>query len=237
MRGGYFLVYRKMFDPSHDLHPSSTGEPACSGFAWLDLISMARFEDGDDLKRGQLYGSARTLAKRWNWTRMKAARWLGRKRDANRIKLGTQAGRKASVITICNYDSYQVAPLELGTQAGRKSVDARSKSGTRRKNKEGLEEYTCDFDVVWKAWKGRPNNPKKPALAAYARLRDSGVGADELLKAVTRYWRYCKQRGILGSDKMMMAQTFFGPNERWKDGFGQGESDQTDLPLLNTGAE
>jgi hypothetical protein len=76
-----------------------------------------------------------------------------------------------------------------------------------------------EFAKLWPAWKGRPNNPKKPALEKYKKLRRSGVAAKELFAATKAYYFWCKEEGVLGTNRMLQAQTFFGPNERYKADF------------------
>lgn len=115
---GWVAVSRGLLDVQHDLHPWTTGEPACRLGAWVDLIGYAQWKSNGDLDRGQLRASVRFLAKRWNWSKSKVSRFLQELRDAKRIKRGTQAGREPDIITIRNYDSYQIRPSSNGTQAG-----------------------------------------------------------------------------------------------------------------------
>jgi hypothetical protein len=211
---------------------------------------MARFEDGDFLKRGQLYGSIRTFAKRWNWSRSKAARvlkeWVSaeqiavktvtQSRDSRRDSYLQKPGQSPSVITICNYDTYNPQSDEGGTVGGELWDGSCSNRGTRRRNKNGDKEYMAEFEVVWKAWKGRPNNNKKAAFKAYKARRRSGVSAEDLKAGVVRYYKYLREQGKLGTEFMKTAAAFFGPNEHWKDKYNEERKAQPDLPLLNAGA-
>lgn len=78
-------------------------------------------------------------------------------------------------------------------------------------------DYPHEFEIVWTIMPKRDlNNPKKAAFKAWkARLKE-GVSQADLESAARAYYGYCKQKGIIGTDKVMMAQTFFGPNERWE---------------------
>ena len=105
--GGWIAVYRKMLDPSHDLHPHSTGSKACDAFAWIDLIGMARWKEGGGLARGQLRASQRFLCTRWNWSRGKVQRFLSKLEAQGMINRGGTVGREPDRISICNYDIYQ----------------------------------------------------------------------------------------------------------------------------------
>lgn len=95
-----------MLDPSHDMHPHSTGQAACDGFAWLDLCGMARWKSGGGLQRGQARAGQNFLAARWNWSRGKVQRWLADREAQNMILREHGVGRRPDIITICNYEIY-----------------------------------------------------------------------------------------------------------------------------------
>ncbi len=123
MHDGWIPIPRAHLRASHELHPMQVGEPACSAFAFLDLLGMARFVPGDGLDRGQLRASCRYLAKRWGWSKSKVARFLSELRDTKRLTTGTQVGREQPIITIVDYDTYMLPWLKgwdaNGTQVGR----------------------------------------------------------------------------------------------------------------------
>lgn len=227
-----------MFDPAHELHPSSNGEPACPGYAWLDLVSMARYEDGGGLKRGQLYGSARTLASRWNWSRSKASRWLSTQRDAKRVTTETQAGRKASVITICNYDSYQQYDENTETQAGHKRDAKCEPSGTRRSKEQSEQTYIDGFTTFWNVYPKRAgNNPKASAGRLFTKRCQNGIEVSTLIDGAKRYCAYCDARGITGTEYVLMAQTWLGDKtEGWTQDWASNNGGRytPDLPDLRT---
>lgn len=81
-------------------------------------------------------------------------------------------------------------------------------------------DFHTEFDErIWPVYPKRSNNPKKPARDKYAKLRKSGVEFEDLLQATKRYALFCKATGKTGTETVMQAQTFFGPNERWHDEF------------------
>lgn len=133
---GFFLVWRDLVDPQHDLHPSSTGEKACRLGAWVDLIGMARWKDESDLKRGQLRKSVRSLADRWNWSPARVSRFLKHQRNAERITSETPHPSRPAIITICNYDSYQ--NQFFGDETGMKHERnaGRNTSGTHKERRK-----------------------------------------------------------------------------------------------------
>ena len=77
--------------------------------------------------------------------------------------------------------------------------------------------YSNDFLVAWAQYpkRGEHENPKKLAYKAWwARLKE-GVSVETLTAATLEYARYCKRSGKADTEKVLMASTFYGPNERW----------------------
>jgi hypothetical protein len=89
--------------------------------------------------------------------------------------------------------------------------------------------YEKEFAQLWRAWRGRTNNSRKAALKQYVARRRQGVSFEDLKVATVAYYRYCKAHGIQGTDKMKMAQTFFGPNEHWKSDYTLPPEEPTEL--------
>lgn len=164
MHDGWLPVPREHLRANHELHPMQTGEPACSAFAFLDLLGMARFTPGDGLERGQLRVSCRYLAKRWCWSKSKAARFMSDLRDAKRVTSGTQVGREQPVVTILNYDRYVMPWIKgwdaIGTQVGRE-MGQRRKNGRKNERKARTRETE----------KRQPSEPEQ-AYVEPVRIRD-----------------------------------------------------------------
>jgi len=105
---GWIKLHRSISE--NDLWMS---EPFTYGQAWVDLLLNASHKDSSffirgieiSLKRGDLGWSEVTLSKRWKWSRGKVRRYLGMLKTRGMIV--QQANQYTSVITICNYDSYQ----------------------------------------------------------------------------------------------------------------------------------
>lgn len=79
--------------------------------------------------------------------------------------------------------------------------------------------YTSEFESAWVLYPSRGDapNPKLVAFKAWkARLRE-GITPDELLPCVLEYSRACRRMGKTGTEFVMQAATFFGPNRRWED--------------------
>jgi hypothetical protein len=108
--GGYFLLYRSLLEPDHHLAEG----PVCPRFAWVDLIGLAThvaFQKSVkmnlvQLQRGEFIASLRFLAKRWEWSKNRVARFLhvlevrGQLRTVSETPGGT-------VYRVVNYDTYQ----------------------------------------------------------------------------------------------------------------------------------
>jgi hypothetical protein len=88
-------------------------KPFSRAHAWIDMLIMANHTDNKfflgpeiiEVKRGQILSSIRKLADRWGWSRMKATRFIDvLQHDQMLIKY---CDNHKTILTICNYDSYQ----------------------------------------------------------------------------------------------------------------------------------
>ncbi len=92
-----------------------------TGQAWVDLILNACHQDNKimikgtliKLKRGQQARSELTLSKEWKWSRGKVRRFL--KNLENDSMIVVESGHLTSVITICNYSTFQDGGTAGGT--------------------------------------------------------------------------------------------------------------------------
>jgi hypothetical protein len=75
-----------------------------------------------------------------------------------------------------------------------------------------------DFEIFWQAYPKRSgSNPKKPALKCWqARLKEKGVTAADLIGSAKAYAGYCQATDKLGTEYVMQAKTFLGPNDCWR---------------------
>jgi hypothetical protein len=80
-----------------------------------------------------------------------------------------------------------------------------------------METYSSEFDRLWAVYPRRfVNDAKKLAWKAYrARVRE-GIKPDILMRCVENYARIITAKHQNGTEYVMMAATFLGPNERWK---------------------
>ncbi|MFC5355453.1 hypothetical protein [Azospirillum himalayense] len=141
---GFYLMHRGWLD-----HPAFGGarEPYCRRAAWAWLIENACWKNERQniagktvaLRRGQLSFSLRFLAKAWGWDAEKVRRFCLRLADEKMIETESEAGQM--VITICNYDEYQVpaSPSEAGGEAVVRQHRGSGEANTNEGNK-GNEE-------------------------------------------------------------------------------------------------
>jgi hypothetical protein len=190
---GWYLISRKLTDPFHDLHPHSTGETACSAWAWVDLIGMARWKESGGVPRGHIPASERFLATRWNWHRSRVTRFLDELEEKGRIEREPQTGRKPGHIIICNYDLYQEAwATTEATSEPREGPRTGPREGPKKKEeqpknkKRALPDYSDDFEAVWKT---HPRGSKKKAWPEYRKAVPKRIDHDSLLTALRSYVR------------------------------------------------
>ena len=114
---------------------------------WIDLLFMAAHEDyktlinGNliSLKRGQLSVSLSFLASRWGRSKEKVLNFLKLLESDNMITRNSD--RKSTIITICNYESYQDVSEQSPTNEPTDVRPRSDQSPTEYKNVEECKEY------------------------------------------------------------------------------------------------
>lgn len=151
MSGDTFSISRGIWDD-----PQFPDEPFSEREAWMWLIGKAmwkarKFRVGRhvfDLKRGQYAAATRGLAEVWGWKHGKVRRFLDKiTADGN---IGTLATHGATIITICNYDSYQFTPKSENTQTD--TLPARSRHNTEEGNNTltNVSDIADVRDLLWR---------------------------------------------------------------------------------------
>lgn len=161
---GKLPVGRDLLNPEHPLHPAQRGEPACSAFALLDLLALARWKPGNGLERGEAEASVRFLAKRWRWSRSRVQRFLQELEETELIEREAAEGRKPARISFPSYEELTSFPRvgrERGHKLGRKRGRASGGSSALR-------------DTSWDADEDEENEVRTPLLReerGYTRTR------------------------------------------------------------------
>lgn len=140
---GFYLMHRGWMD--NPVFGGSRREPYCRRAAWIWLIEHALYEDTTmmvagklvELKRGQLSYSYRYLAAAWGWSVAKVFRYCSAVVSAKMITCSGDTGQ--AVITICNYDQYQVL-ISSGETDGGVTVKRRRNTTETNKNERELQE-------------------------------------------------------------------------------------------------
>jgi hypothetical protein len=185
----YYQMHRGWMD-----HAVFRNAPYSQRDAWCWLIENAVWKkvrtpvEGGivTLQRGQLAYSLRYLAKAWKWRSDKKVRvFLRHLQDDGMVLFSkspkTDAGKDAgrSVITICNYDRYQVAPEQVDapqdaprTHQGRKEEEVKEESRSDAKSVKGI---LFNEGMNWIAEKtGKPANSFRGLIGRW--IRDHGDG-------------------------------------------------------------
>ena len=165
------------------------------GEAWIDLLYLAD-------KDNEVRMSLRELAGQWGWNPKTVIAFLAQLEMLRRIE---RTGKNGKGSVYCIIQDPKPAP--------------KTKAKAKKKPRPVTSEFDVEFDALWPAWKGHPNNNRKAGLEKYIATRRRGVSFGLLKKKTIAYYKYCEAEGILGTNRMMMTSTFFGPHERWNASF------------------
>lgn len=147
------MLYRQM---RHN--PLWQDQPFAKGQAWIDLLMLANFADGQaflkgqvvQIKRGQLIRSLDALAADWGWSVKKVRTFLTL---LNRLNMATAEGTpQGTLITIENYDAYQyegqAKGTDNGTSKGRQGAGRGQRKNKNNKNKKELKNLYGQYQNV-----------------------------------------------------------------------------------------
>lgn len=207
---GFITVERNFLD-----HPVvGAKKPYCRTVAWLWLrmaaawkprrvaVTNGRYEEVITLQRGQLSHSQSFMAKGWGWSEKKVRTYLSRLENDGLIALQTDGPQ--TVITICDYDKYQMSISELDGQ-----TDGQTDGQRARKGREEEQFNNINKDIVQLA-QVRPqrgnskkaddteplflefysayprHQSKQDAVKAYNQVRRSGVHHEIIMQGLER---------------------------------------------------
>jgi len=74
------------------------------------------------------------------------------------------------------------------------------------------------FAEIWASYPKRAgSNPKQRAISAFhARCRGTKQEAERIINGVARYAKFCEAPGKTGTELVMQAATFFGPDKHYE---------------------
>lgn len=175
---------------------------------------------GQPYERGQFITSLSSLADETGYSVQNIKTAL--KHLISTGELTSKATNKYRIITVCNYDKYQVTNkpdnkvLTNNQQTANKQLTT-DEEYKEIKNKRNNNIYASSFEEVWKIYP-----KKKEKSASYqkyqARLND-GFTEEELFKATKAYAAECEKTG----QWVKTAKTFFGSNTPFTDYLKAGE--------------
>lgn len=186
--------------------PQFPNEPFTKREAWLWLISEASWKDRDyrignhvvSLKRGQLAASHRGLAQIWRWEKTKVIRFLELLTQDKNIAADTAPG--VTVITICNYESYQSAPKSIAPANAPETHQHRTTSAPIQTT-EVIPEVTSDVDRPRKRSR-RTRLPEnwEPSSKEVEYARKKGLSDDNIRTEAERFRNHWIGKGELRAD-------------------------------------
>lgn len=156
---GFVKIHRSLFD-----NPLFTKYPEFIG-PWVWIIAKARFK-ANGIGRGQLELSRRLLHKQFPYLSLaKCQRFFDQLIDQQMIRIDPQPGQKMSIVTVCNYETYQAfdAPADPQSDPQSPKIDPQSDPSSKnvsKNDKNGKEKSTrgtrlpADFKLPedWKNW-------------------------------------------------------------------------------------
>jgi hypothetical protein len=192
---GYITIARGILD--HPVVGARKPYSRLEAWLWLLLeaawkprrvpISNGRTRGVASLDRGQLSHSLRFMARKWGWTVKPVTTFLNGLETDNMIATQTDTGQ--TLITICNYNAYQLLAHSEETQTETQTETQRKRKGNKEeKGNKGIEDNTrsrarADEPEGFAEWYGAYPRKKqrKAAARAYRRIVPKEITRTELL--------------------------------------------------------
>ena len=210
MHRGYIKLYRRLRDSDFWLSEKFTGPQA-----WVDLLMLANHKDtffkarGQriDVRRGQVAYSEVTLAERWKWSRGKVRRFLSELSSKTVQQIVQQKNNVTTLITIINWEQYQVDGTALGTPDGTalgtpdgthlKNVkNVKNEKKKDREGSNGIPEWIPkDLWADFKEFRIRIKAPLtdravKNIISELEKFKSEGQDPEAIInQSITRGWR------------------------------------------------
>jgi DNA replication protein DnaD len=170
------------------------GKPFSYGQAWIDILLECNHSERKHLikkklittKRGQSSNSLQTWANRWGWSVSATRHFL----DLLKIDgmCDTHNAQVTTVLTICNYDTYQNKPHAQGTHDTSHEARTKIPQGTQGIHKQQLDNNNNDNNDILRAHsefskisKSKPTQHEKMQITQM--VHDSGI--ETILSAIS----------------------------------------------------
>lgn len=191
---GYIVIARGIMD-----HPQVGAKKPYSEYeAWNWLLFEAAFRPRQiriqagrspmviTVERGQLSHSLRFMASKWGWLPARVRRFL--KRLENGTLINTQKDTEQTLITICNYNKYQIMPVQRETQSETQTdTDTKQKRNKEERTKSikdsyALEKRASEPEGFAEWYQTYPRRKQRDdAVRAYRKAIPSQISAADLL--------------------------------------------------------
>ena len=178
---------------------------------------------GQPYERGQFITSLSSLADETGYSVQNIKTAL--KHLISTGELTSKATNKYRIITVCNYDKYQVTNkpdnkvLTNNQQTANKQLTT-DEEYKEIKNKRSNNIYVANFEGIWKIYPCKQE--KTLAYKKYNASLAEGYSEDELMTATKAYADECKKKGT-AREYIKLAKTFFGENTPFIDYLKAGE--------------
>jgi hypothetical protein len=168
---------------------------------WIDLLIMASHEDnkllvGDaliDIRRGQLVASLSFLGKRWNVSKRTVMKFLDLLEFDQMCNRCTN--RKVTILTICNYESYQADDSDKVTDEVTDKYPIGKRLVTELKNVEECKRinitttagaYVCTCEELAARYRAE-NNWSEVGIMIHAKSIDEVISLFEEFVAISKH--------------------------------------------------
>jgi hypothetical protein len=209
MHRGYVKLWRRLKDSDFWQSEKFSGPQA-----WVDLLMLANHKDtffkarGQriEVKRGQVAYSEVTLSNRWKWSRGKTRRFLQELSSKTVQQIVQQKNNLTTLITILNWEQYQVDGTALGTPDGTPDstpdgTHLKNVKNVKKKRREsgksnGIPDWISkDLWTDFKEFRIRIKAPltdraTKNIISELEKFRNEGQDPEAIInQSITRGWR------------------------------------------------
>lgn len=185
--------------------------------AWVDLLLLVMHHDKKmvveekpiTIERGSYFISRGKLADRWGWSIKKVDAYL--KTLEKEKMVTTNRTRKGTIITIVNYEEYQIegttqdttedAPQDTtedipqdtphGTSQGTQNKNIKNDKELKNINSLCKKDAQSLFEELWELY---PVKKGKGQVSNAAKMRLFKIGKEEMIRAIDRYKSYVAKK-------------------------------------------
>lgn len=211
----------------------------CTRDLFIHCILRANWKAGDwkgfHYERGQFITSITSLATELGYSAKNIRTALNHLKSTG--ELADWHNNKFRVITVLNYDRYQVGGKQDGKQPASNRQATGKQPATDKEYKEGKEEkkknkYSADFESFWSCYPRRKEKAK--AFRNFQTRLKEGYVSQDIIKAAEEYATECRQ--MMREEKFIkLPSTFLGPDKPFEDYINAAPSTGTKPKVASDG--